>query len=101
MAVWQKVTTSGAKVISSASPTMIRKNGRRRACDPSYPLPGHPLDNEQVETHRRRDLRHLHHDHQEHAEPDLVEPRRLHQRSVMGRVMTMLDMPSNTQPRIA
>ena len=59
---------------SSSTITHIRKkNGMVTRAIQVISLAGHALQHEQVEAHRRRDLRHLHHDHDEDAEPDQVD----------------------------
>ena len=60
-------------MIRTTARLMIRKNGKRRLRDVEDVLSRHALEHEQVEPDRRRDLRHLHHQHDEDAVPDHVD----------------------------
>ena len=97
----RKVTTSGTKVMSSASPTMMRKNGRvaraiRPIRSPVIPWITNRLKPTggviwAISTTTTRNT----------PNQILSNPAACTRGRVIGRVMTMLDMPSSTQPRIA
>ena len=75
-----------------------KEERQRRLGDDVGILAAHGLQHEQVEADRRRDLRHLHHQHDEDAEPDQIEAGRLIIGITTAVVSTIIEMPSSAVP---